>query len=66
MSPYAVVHQLAGGTEEQYGASVAAVHPSDGLPEGQVFHLAGPSADRWAVVAIHDSRKAGSSSATAL
>ena len=35
---YGVVHQFAGGTEEQYQASVAAVHPSDGsLPEGQCF-----------------------------
>src|SRR4051812_38875216 len=28
--PYAVVHQFAGGTKEQYEASVAAVHPADG------------------------------------
>jgi hypothetical protein len=55
---YAIVHQFAGGTEEQYEASIAAVHPSDGsLPEGQVFHLAGPSADGWTIVAIHDSQQ---------
>jgi hypothetical protein len=42
---------------EQYEATVAAVHPSDGLPEGQVFHAAGPSADGWTVVAIHDSKE---------
>jgi hypothetical protein len=55
---YGVVHQFAGGTEKQYQASVAAVHPSDGsLPEGQVFHLAGPSADGWVIVAIHDSQQ---------
>jgi hypothetical protein len=53
---YAVVHQFAGGTREQYEASVAAVHPSDGsLPHGQVEHFAGPSADGWTIVAIHDS-----------
>src|SRR4051794_38982151 len=40
-------------TEEQYQASIAAVHPSDGsLPEGQVFHAAGPSDDGWMIVAI--------------
>jgi hypothetical protein len=51
---HGVVHQFAGGTEEQYHASIAAVHPSDGsLPEGQVFHAAGPSADGWTIVAIH-------------
>jgi hypothetical protein len=55
---YGVVHQFAGGTEEQYKASLAAVHPSDGsLPEGQVFHAAGPSGDGWLIVAIHDSRE---------
>jgi len=43
---YGVVHQFPGGTKEQYEASIAAVHPSDGsLPEGQIFHAAGPSAD---------------------
>ena len=54
---YAVIHQFAGGTREQYEASVAAVHPSDGsLPHGQIEHLAGPSADGWTIVAIHESK----------
>ena len=43
---YGIVHHFPGGTEEQYEASIAAVHPSrDSLPEGQVFHAAGPL--RW-------------------
>ncbi len=55
---YGVVHQFAGGTKEQYEASIAAAHPSDGrLPEGQVFHAAGPSAGGWTIVAIHDSQE---------
>jgi hypothetical protein len=55
---YGVVHQFAGGTKEQYEASIAAVHPSGGgLPEGQSFHAAGPSADGWTIVAIHDSQE---------
>lgn len=55
---YGVVHQFAGGTEEQYRASIAAVHPSDGsLPEDQVLHIAGPTADGWVIVAIHGSRE---------
>src|SRR6266851_3016067 len=34
-----------------------AVHPSDGsLPEGQIFHAAGPSADGWTIIAVHDSQ----------
>jgi hypothetical protein len=54
---YGVVHRFAGGTEEQYEASIAAVHPTDGsLPEGQAFHAAGPSADGWTIVAIHESQ----------
>ena len=54
---YGVVHQFKGGTKEQYEASIAAVHPADGsLPAGQVFHAAGPSANGWTIVAIHDSQ----------
>jgi len=55
---YGVVHQFAGGTREQYEASLAAVHPSDGsLPDGQSFHAAGPSADGWTIIAVHDSKE---------
>jgi hypothetical protein len=55
---YGVVHQFAGGTQQQYEASIAAVHPGPGrLPDGQVFHAAGPSDGGWTVVAIHDSRE---------
>jgi hypothetical protein len=55
---YGVVHQFKGGTKEQYAASVAAVHPADGsLPPGQLSHMAGPSADGWTIVAVHDSKE---------
>jgi hypothetical protein len=55
---FGVVHQFPGGTKEQYEASIAAVHPSDGsLPPGQIFHAAGPSADGWTIVALHDSKE---------
>ena len=55
---YGVVHRFAGGTEDQYKASVGAVHPSDGsLPAGQTFHVAGPSGDDWLIVAIHESKE---------
>jgi hypothetical protein len=55
---YGVVHRFAGGTKEQYEASIAAVHPSGGgLPQGQRFHAAGPSEDGWTIVAIHDSQE---------
>jgi len=55
---YGVVHKFAGGTKEQYEASIAAVHPAGGgLPEGQLYHAAGPSADGWTIMAVHDSRE---------
>ena len=54
---YGIVHQFKGGTKEQYQASIGAVHPADGgLPAGQLFHFAGPSADGWTIVAIHQSQ----------
>ncbi len=55
---YGIVHHFPGGTKEQYEASLAAVHPArDRLPEGQIFHAAGPTAGGWLVVAIHESRE---------
>jgi hypothetical protein len=55
---YGVVHQFQGGTKEQYEASIAAVHPAGGgLPDGQLYHAAGPSADGWTIIAIHDSQE---------
>lgn len=55
---YAIVHFFPGGTKEQYEASVAAVHPSDGsLPPGQTFHAAGPSDGGWTIIAVHDSQE---------
>ncbi len=55
---YGVVHQFADGTKAQYEASIAAVHPrGGGLPEGQLFHAAGPSAGGWTIVAVHDSQE---------
>jgi hypothetical protein len=54
---YGVVHKFAGGTKAQYEASIAAVHPADGLPQGQLYHAAGPSADGWTIVAVHESKE---------
>jgi hypothetical protein len=54
---FGIIHHFPGGTKEQYEASLAAVHPSDGsLPDGQIFHAAGPSGDGWTIIAVHDSR----------
>ena len=55
---YGIVHVFSGGTKEQYDASIAAVHPSDGsLPAGQIFHAAGPCADGWAITAVHNTKE---------
>jgi hypothetical protein len=53
-----VVHFFAGGTEDQYRASIAAVHPGEGLlPEGQIFHAAGASEGGWTILAVHESQE---------
>ncbi len=55
---YGITHFFAGGTKEQYEAALAAVHPAKNkLPEGQIFHAAGPSPGGWTVVAIHESKE---------
>jgi hypothetical protein len=55
---YAIVHHFPGGTQEQYEASIAAVHPGEGLlPDGQIFHAAGPSDGGWTIVAVHVSKE---------
>jgi hypothetical protein len=54
----AVVHHFPGGTREQYDASLAAVHPTDGsLPDGQILHAEGASDGGWTIVAVHDSQE---------
>jgi hypothetical protein len=54
---FGVIHHFPGGTQENYEASIAAVHPATGLPAGQIFHAAGPSAGGWTIVAIHESEE---------
>ena len=37
---------------------MATVHPGKGrLPDGQIFHAAGPSAGGWMIVAVHESKE---------
>lgn len=58
MSTFGIIHRFPGGTKDQYEASIARVHPSDGgLPKGQTYHAAGATDDGWVVVALWDSRK---------
>ena len=54
---YGIVHFFPGGTQEQYEAALAAVHPGKGkLPEGQISHAAGPSSGGWTIVAVCESQ----------
>lgn len=54
--PYLISHFWPGGTEAQYRATVAAAHPASGLPEGQVYHAAGPTEGGFQVVAVWNSK----------
>jgi len=55
---YGIVHFFAGATKEQYEAELGAVHPDrNTLPEGQIYHAAGPSEGGWTIVAIHESKE---------
>lgn len=56
---YAIRHFFPGGTQEQYDASIGAVHGgpgADNLPAGQILHAAGATDGGWTIVAIHDSQ----------
>ena len=54
---FGIVHHFPGGTKENYEASIAAVHPANGLPDGQIFHAAGASSGGWTIVAVHESKQ---------
>jgi len=54
---YLMVHFWPGGTEEQYRTMLATVHPPDGLPQGQLYHAAGPTAGGVLIAAVWDSKE---------
>lgn len=54
---YLMTHFWPGATEEQYWKTVAAVHPADGLPAGQLQHAAGPTEGGILIVAIWESKE---------
>ena len=54
---YGVVHFFAGGTREQYEASIAAVHPDGGKGMLEAdFDAAGTSPGGWTIMAVHETR----------
>jgi len=53
---YLMTHFWPGAGEEQYRTSIAAVHPADGLPEGQLQHAATATDGGILIVALWDSQ----------
>lgn len=54
---YLMTHFWPGGTEEQYQSMLAAVHPAEGLPEGQTSHVAGPTDGGYLISVVWDSKE---------
>jgi selenophosphate synthase len=54
---YLMTHFWPGGTEDQYNATVAVVHPPGGLPEGQTYHAAGPTDGGFLIAVVWDSKE---------
>jgi hypothetical protein len=55
---YLLTHFWPGGTEAQYRATVAAVHPAGGLPDGQIYHAAGPTEGGFLIMTVWDTKEA--------
>jgi selenophosphate synthase len=54
---YLLTHFWPGGTEEQYRATLDAVHPPGGLPDGQRYHAAGPTEGGLLIAVVWDSKE---------
>ena len=47
-----------GQTQEQYDAAVDQLNLAESLPEGWIFHAAGPTEGGWRVVEVWESQEA--------
>jgi len=54
---YLLTHFWPGATEEQYRATIAVVHPPNGLPDGQIYHAAGATEGGFLIAAVWDSKE---------
>jgi hypothetical protein len=54
---YLMTHFWPGGTEEQYRTMLGSVHPTDGLPAGQISHAAGPTDGGYLISVLWDSKE---------
>ena len=61
---YMISHFWPGATEAQYEATVAVVHPPGGLPEGQIYHVAGMTDGGVLITAVWESKEQSDSFVT--
>jgi hypothetical protein len=54
---YLITHFWPGATEAQYDATVAVVHPPGGLPDGQIYHAAGPTDGGILIAAVWETKE---------
>jgi hypothetical protein len=54
---YLMTHFWPGATAEQYRTNLAVVHPAGGLPDGQLYHAAGPTEGGILIAAVWDSKE---------
>ena len=54
---YLMTHFWPSGTEQQYRAMEATVHPPEGLPEGQIYHAAGPTEGGILIAVVWESKE---------
>jgi hypothetical protein len=54
---YLLTHFWPGATVDEYEATIAAVHPPGGLPEGQTYHAAGPTEGGILIAAVWESKE---------
>ena len=54
---YLLTHFWPGGTEESYRAMLAVVHPPNGLPDGQLYHAAGPTEGGFLIATVWGSKE---------
>ena len=55
---YGISHFFPGGTKAQYEATMIALNGELGaVPDGQIFHAAGPAPGGWQIVGVQQSKE---------
>jgi len=54
---FLMTHFWPGATIDQYNTTVGVLHPPNGLPEGQIWHAAGPAEDGVLIAAVWQSKE---------